>query len=154
MTLTVATFVVALVGTYFAWQNHRARVRSELPDIRAVPTGNGHYVQRQIMLIRFEFGPHKCGNGWRVVKVGVIEASPRKCLRHEKTGQREWEDFHVFDYPIEPGQSTELDVRPGCNEILLRFLCERPRKRWWKKGLIQERKWVGPITTSWLLQVK
>ena len=154
LTLTVATFMVALVGTYFAWQNHRARVRSEVPEIHIVPRGSGLYRPDQVMMIHFKLRTNNSNYSWRVVRVEVIKATPRECLRHAETGRGSWKDFDDFDQPVERGDVGELDVRPGCNELVLRFLCERPRKRWWKRSLDQERKWVGPISTSWLLQTE
>ena len=154
LTFSIATFIAALVGTYFAWQNHRARVRSELPEIQIVPRGYGFYRPDQVMMIHFKLKTNSSNYSWRVVRVEVIKASPRECLRHGETGRGQWRDFDVFDQPVEHGEIGELDVRPGCNELALRFLCERPLKKWWKKGLAQRRKWVGPIFTSWLLQTE
>ena len=154
LTFTVATFAVAVFGAWFTWRNHRARLRSELPEIWMAPLDHGLYRPDQVMLIHFQLRTHHPNFGWRVIRVDVVEACPRKCLRHGETGEGEWQDFDEFDHPIEPGQYGELDVRPGCNELVLKFLCERPRKRWWKKGTGQERKWVGPVSTSWLLQTE
>ena len=151
--LAAATLVVAVLGTLLAWLNHRARLRSELPEIRIEPRDSGLYHSDQVMTIHFKLNAHHPNSGWRVTMVEVVDATLRACLRHAETGQGEWRDFDTFDQPIEPGQIGELDVRPGCNEIMLKFLCERPRKRWWRRKVTQQRKWTNPISTSWLLQL-
>ena len=154
LTFSIATFIAALVGTYFACQNDRARVRNELLEVQIVPRGYGFYRPDQVMMIHFKLRTNSSNYSWRIVRVEVIKASPRECLGHGETGLGEWRDFDVFDQPVEHGEVGKLDVRPGCNELVLRFLCERPRKRWWKKGLAEKKKWVGPISTSWLFQTE
>ena len=152
--LAVVTLIVAGLGTWFAWRNHRARLQGQLPEIRMEPLDQGLYCPDQVMLIHFQVKTHHPSFGWRVTRVEVVRASPRACLRHAETGKGQWRDFDELDHPMEPGQYGELDARPGCNEVMLKFLCARPRKRWWKRRVIQEKKWIGPISTSWSLQRK
>ena len=104
------------------------------------------------MFLYFKLETRNSNLGWRVHRVEVIEAIPPECLRHGETNQTEWCNMDDFDHPIQHGQYGGLEVRPGCNELTVRFLCRRPRNRWWWKGLTQERKWVGPIPLSWQLQ--
>ena len=150
-----ATLAVAAVAAWFSWRSHRARLRSELPEIWMEPLDQGLYRSDQAMVVYFQLRTHHPNFGWRVVRVDVIEANLlRECLWHGATGRERWRDFKEFERPIEPGQYGELRVHPGCNDLVLRFLCERLRKRWWKKELIQEKKWIGPISTSWQLQTE
>ena len=149
--VAVATLAVASIGTFYAWRNHRLATNSERPVVAFHPLGHGLYPPDRVMFLYFKLETQNSNLGWRVHRVEVIEAVPRKCLRHGETNDCEWRDFDDFDHPIEHGQSGGLEVRPGCNELTVRFLCKRPRKRWWRKGLAQEKKWIGPIPLSWQL---
>ena len=150
--LAVATLTVATIGTFFAWRNHHLALNSQRPEIVFHPLGQGLYPPNQSMFLYFQLRTHNSNLGWRVHRVEVIYAIPRECLRHAETNECEWRDFDDFDHPIEHGQSGMLSVRPGCNELTVRFLCKRPRNRWWWKGLKQQESWVGPIPLSWQIQ--
>ena len=141
----VATFMVAVVGAWFAWRNHRARLRNELPEIFMDPLDQGLYPPDRKMILYFQLKTHYPNLGWRVTRVNVVEACPRECLLQGGTRQNEWRDFYEFDNPVETGQYGKLEVRPGRNDLVLRFLCERPGKRWWKKRTSDEKVgWTYP----------
>ena len=150
LVLAATTLVVAVVGILFAWLNHRARKQGEMPKVWMKPLDHGYYRPDQVMRIYFQLKTHQANPFWRVSRVEVVDSTPQDCLRHAETGQGEWRDYDTFDNPIGPDQYGELDVRPGCNRLLLKFLCERPWKRLWMKGLTKQ--WVGPVEISWLLQ--
>lgn len=150
--IAVVTLTVATIGTFFAWRNYRLALKREQPEIVFHPLDQGLYWPDRVMFLYFKLETQNANLGWRVHRVEVIEADPKDCLRHGETNGTEWRDFDDFDHPIEHGQSGGLEVRPGCNELTVRFLCKRPRHRWWWKGLTQEKKWVGPIPISWQLQ--
>ena len=152
LTIAVVTLTVATIGTFFAWRNYRLALNSEQPEVVFDPLDHGLYSPDQVMFLYFKLETRNSNLGWRVHRVEVIEAIPPECLRHGETNQNEWRNFDDFDHPIEHGQYGGLEVRPNCNELTVRFLCRRPRNRWWWKGLTQEKKWVGPIPLSWQLQ--
>ena len=147
--------ILAAIGAIFAaalsWSNRRHRLRGELPEIAFLDPGHGYHPDNQVMLRHFRVCVHHPNFGWRVSKVQVVEATNKNCLRHAETGTGEWRDYDEFDHPIEPGQDGELDVRPGTSYLVVKFLCIRPRKKWWWKGLTTEKSWVGPIPTHQLL---
>lgn len=142
--------IVSVWATY--WLNRRSRLQNELPTIYMEPRDHGYYPPNQVMTIYFKVTTQANSVGWRVTRVEVVQAPIRDCLRHGETGKGEWRHFDDFDHPLEPGEYGEMDVRPGCNYVVLKFLCERPRKRLWRKGFTKEKKWTGPLMTSWLLQ--
>ena len=142
--------IVSVWATY--WLNRRARLRSEIPEISMEPRDKGYYPAHQVMIIYFKMTTNNPSLGWRVTEVRVIDAPVRDCLRHGETGRGEWSNYDVFDHPLEPGEYGALNVRPGCNYVVLKFLCERPRKNLLGKSIRTEKKWVGPIPSSWLLQ--
>lgn len=152
LSLAIATLIVAAIGAFFAWRNHRLALKGELPEVLFDPLDQGLYPLNDVMFLYFELKTHHTNTGWRVHRVEVVKASPKKCLRHGETNQEEWREFDDFDHPIESGQHGGLEVRPGCSELTVRFLCKRPRNRWWWKGMVEQVVWVGPITTSWQLQ--
>ena len=151
LVIAVATLTVATIGTFFAWRNHRLTVSSQQPEIVFDPQDQGLYWPDREMTLYFQLRTQNSSLGWRVHRVEVVQSVPKECLRHAESNQLEWRDFDDFDHPIEQEQYGELCVRPGCNELAVRFLCKRPVSRWWWKGLRQERKWVGPIPLSWQL---
>ena len=153
-TVTVATLAVALIGAWFAWQNHRDQRLRALPEIWMHPLDHGLYPRHHPMIVYFQLKVHHPNFGWRVTRVNVVEATPRECLQQGESGPLVWCDSHEFDSPIEANQNGELFVRPGCNDLVLKFLCERQRERRWRRGSTQEKRWVGPIRTSWLLQAE
>ena len=147
--IAIATLTVATIGTFFAWRNYRLVLNSQLPEIVFYPLDHSLYSHDEVMFLYFHLRTHSPNLGWRVHRVEVIEAIPGECLRHGETNQCEWRDFDDFDHPIEHGQSGALEIRPGCNDLTVKFVCKRPRKRWWWKRLKQEKRWVGPIPLSW-----
>lgn len=152
--IAAATLAVATIGTIFAWRNHRLTASSQQPEIVFDALDQGLYPPDQVMTLYFQLRTHNPSLVWRVHRVEVIEATPKECLRHGETNQLEWRDFDDFDHPLEPEQYGDLEVRPSCNELAVRFLCKRPLNRWWRKGLTQQKKWVGPIPLSWQLLPK
>ena len=77
LTFTVATFVVAVFVAWFTWQNHNARLPSELPEVRIDPLDQGLYRPEQVMTIYVQLKTHHPNFGWCVTRVEVIEASPK-----------------------------------------------------------------------------
>ena len=91
--IAVATLAIASIGTFFAWRNHHLAANSERPEIVFHPRDQGLYQPDRVMFLYFKLETQHSNLGWRVLRVEVIEAVPRGCLRHGETNDCEWRGF-------------------------------------------------------------
>ena len=120
--------IVSVWATYCL--NHRARLRSELPDVAIWMVNE----QRRI----FNFKASRSGNsyGWEIIGVKVDRATRKDCLSLHPVREEtliQWGAELDFVPPISCGEVKSLRIHPDCPRGWLAFHFRKPSKRWWKK---------------------
>ncbi len=128
LSLTAVAALAAVIGAVFAWLSHRARLRSELPNIKV--GGWTYETPRQLFssLIHFwfEVGVDHNSVGWEVIRVEANKSRGSKCLLASVNGEPTWQDSYELIYPTNRGR---LRIKETQGSGWLTFTCQRASRK-------------------------
>ena len=134
LVVSFVTLIVAAIGTWFTFLNHRARKQNELPRIQLYETAGVYH-------FRLETDHHSVG--WKVIRIEVVDSDHGKEVLGQTLYKKEerdqgvtissylsdWRDF--CEYPEGARLLTDVYFHNRCYEASLSFVCETPSKVLW-----------------------
>ena len=152
------SLIVALVALFIAiasacWsvKNYRARIRSELPEVRVWIPQLSKPSQDQKTPLSVQIHNPPLHSSWQIIGVEVVDAPDRiDCLKLGDTSKNEWRNYVEFGRQSYPNEKRTLWVRPETGYLMLTFLFTSPRRSYLRAAWL----WVScGLLRTWLRRV-
>ncbi len=140
LSLTAVAAVASVIGAAFAYHSHRARLRSELPNIQI---GGWTFETpcrpfSSLIYFWFEVGVDHNSVGWEVIRVEANKSRGSRCLLASVKGEPEWRDSYDLGYPTNKGRIRIEETR---GSGWLTFTCQHASR---KEGRYKKKKVAVP----------